>query len=243
MIEIRSLYCSYNKKTVLKNIDIKIENHLNILGVNGSGKSTLAKAICRVIKYSGNILLEGKEITNLTLPQRAKEISYIPPKLEVYDKYISVDEFVLLGRFTHKQNFSGYSKEDIAIKERMIKLLKIEHLKKHSLFSLSSGEQQLVQIATAMTQQSKTIIFDEPTANLDPKNSKTIAQHIKELKKHHNIILITHDLHLAKYLQNKVVFIKNKKLLHFRDNDSFFSEKNLSKLYNVEFDFMDVKYD
>lgn len=161
----------------------------------------------------------------------------------MYDKYISVDEFVLLGRFMHKQKFSDYAQDDYKIRDEKIQLLKIQHLKNHSLYSLSSGEQQLVQIANAMTQQSQTIIFDEPTANLDPKNSKIIAKHIKELKKHHNIILITHDLHLAKYLQNEVVFIKDKNLIHFKDTDDFFNDKTLSKLYDIEFNALGVHYE
>ena len=243
MIDINSLSCSYDDKIILKDIDIKIVNHLSILGVNGSGKSTLAKSICGAIKYDGDIVIDGDNIKDIPLIQKAKKISYIPTKLEVYDTYINVDEFILLGRFIHKKSFYSYTKEDEAIKDKAIKLLKIQHLKNLSLCSLSSGEQQLVQIAHALTQQSKTIIFDEPTANLDPKNTKTIARHIKALKKHHNIILITHDIHLAKYIQNEVAFIKDKKLLHFEKSDVFFESKNLSKLYGVEFDSLEVRYD
>lgn len=243
MIELRSLDCGYKDKKILENIDLKIDNHLTILGINGSGKSTLAKTISGLIDYEGDVVLNGQNLKNTPLKERAKTISYIPAKLEVYDEHITVDEFVLLGRFAYKENFFSYTQKDKTIRDESIKLLKIEHLKSHTLHSLSSGEQQLVQIATALTQQSKIIIFDEPTANLDPHNSKKIAGHIKGLKEYHNIILITHDLHLAEYVGSEIAFIKKRKLLHFKNCFEFFDEKNLKELYGVEFDSLVVRYD
>ena len=242
MIKIKNLTCSYDKNIILQNTDAVIEDDITILGINGSGKSTLAKAICGLLDYKGEILVDATDIKNLTFVQRAKLISYIPAKLDVYDRFITVEEFVLLGRFAHKGGFSTYSQTDKDMAKSMIKLLGIEHLGKHTLNSLSSGEQQLVQIASSLTQQSKIIIFDEPTANLDPKNSKKIAKHIKELKNRYFVILITHDLHLANYIGSEILFLKDKKLQHFKQSDNFFEPKNLSELFGVEFDGMDIKY-
>ena len=243
MIELRCVTCAYKDKEVLKNINLKTASHINILGANGSGKSTLAKTICGIIPYGGDVILNSTNIKELSLKTKAKTISYIPAKLDVYDEHISVNEFVLLGRFAYKESFFSYTKKDEALRDKYIKLLGIKHLKNHTLNSLSSGEQQLVQIAGALTQQSKIIIFDEPTANLDPHNSKIIAQHIKALKKHHNIILITHDLHLAKYMESETVFLKDKNILYFKDPSCFFDKENLKKLYGVVFDSLAVKYE
>ncbi len=241
MINIKTLTQTYKKKQILKNITLKIKTHLTILGANGSGKSTLAKAICGLIDYKGEIFLDTTNIKELSLIERAKSISYIPAKLEVYDPYISVEEFVLLGRFAHKENFLDYSQKDRDITKQTLEFLKISYLKEHTINSLSSGEQQLTLIAQALTQQSKIIIFDEPTANLDPRNSKIIAQHIKGLKEFHQIILITHDLHLAHYIENYIVFIKDKNAHYFEDN--FFTDENLEKLYGVKFNSLAVVYD
>jgi len=202
MIKLDSLRCSYDDKTIINDITLEIDNHLSILGANGSGKSTLAKALCSLIEYDGRVSVDSKDTKELSLKERAKLISYIPAKLEVYDPYISVEEFVLLGRFAHKQNFLDYSDKDRKITQETLDFLKISHLKKHTLNSLSSGEAQLTLIAAALTAQSKIIILDEPTANLDPHNSKIIAQHIKGLKEYHQVILITHDLHLAAYIDS-----------------------------------------
>jgi iron complex transport system ATP-binding protein len=114
------------------------------------------------------------------------------------------------------------------------------HLKENPVSSLSSGEQQLVLIAQALTQQSKIIIFDEPTANLDPHNAKIIAQHIQGLKEYHQIILITHDLHLACYVDSPVVFIKDKTAAFYERE--FFDDEKLEELYGVAFNSLAVKY-
>lgn len=241
MIELNSLSCKYDNELILKNTSLKIENHLSILGANGSGKSTLARSICNLIPYEGEITLDSIDVKELSLKQKAKIISYIPAKAELFDPYITLCEFVLLGRFAYKKSFFDYSEKDKKITQDTLEFLNIEHLSSHTLSSLSSGEQQLALIAQALTQQSRTIIFDEPTANLDPHNSKIIARYIKGLKEHHRIILITHDLHLANYIDSPVAFIKDKKLKLFKD--SFFDDENLMSLYGVEFESMAVKYD
>jgi len=241
MIEINNLTCSYDKKTILKDINLSINSHISILGANGSGKSTLAKTICKLTNFSGEILINSKNTKEITAIEMAKNISYIPSKLEIYDAFISVEEFVLQGRFPYKKGFFDYSDDDKSITKQTLELLKLTHLKNNALSSLSSGEQQLTLIAQALTQQSKIIIFDEPTANLDPSNSKVIAQRIKSLKDYHQIILITHDLNLASFIQSDVVFIKDKSASFYEDN--FFTNGNLAKLYGVEFEALAVKYD
>jgi len=241
MIELNSITCKFDDKTVLEDVSLKIENHLSILGANGSGKSTLAKAICKLVKHEGDILIDSINTNDLSLKQRAKNISYIPAKLEVYDIYITVEEFVLLGRFPYKKSFFEYSLQDKKIVKQTLEFLNIEHLREHTISSLSSGEQQLTLIAQALSQQSKIIIFDEPTANLDPHNSKIIAEHIKGLKDYHQIILITHDLNLASYIKSPVVFIKEARAKLYEDG--FFNNSTLEELYGVKFESLAVKYE
>ncbi len=241
MIEIDNLSCHFENQTVLKDISINIDSHLSILGANGSGKSTLARSLCNLVEFEGTITFDSVNIKELSLKQRARYISYIPAKLEVYDPYIKLFEFVLLGRFAYKKSFFEYTQKDKKIALKYLKLLNIEHLKEHSIHSLSSGEQQLALIASALAQESNIIIFDEPTANLDPYNSKVIAQHIKALKHSHQVILITHDLHLAAFVNSPVVFLKKAKATFYEKD--FFNNDTLEKLYKVPFNALAVQYD
>jgi len=241
MIELSLLTCKYEQKIILDELSLLIENHLTILGSNGSGKSTLAKAICDLIEFDGAVKINAKNIKEFSLKDKAQIISYIPAKLDVYDTYISVEEFVLLGRFPYKKSFFEYERADKQRVKKSLEFLNISFLASHSLGSLSSGETQLVLIAQALTQESQIIIFDEPTANLDPKNTKIIAKQIKKLKENHQVILITHDLHLAHYIDSSVFFINNKKGTFYKEN--FFNAKTLEKLYGIAFDNLAVKYD
>ena len=242
MIQLEALSCSYDAKKILDNINLEIEADLTLLGANGSGKSTLAKAICNLIPFEGKIKIDGMEMQSLSLQARAKRLSYIPPKLEIYDSFITVEEFVLMGRFPYKSNFFSYSAKDKKITQESLNFLHIAHLATQSVDALSSGEKQLLLIAQAVTQQSKIIIFDEPTANLDPKNSKIIAHHIKSLQESHQVILITHDIRLASFIGAPIAFIKSKKLTYYHKDD-FFQPSRLQELYGVEFDALGVKYD
>lgn len=241
MIELQSLTCRYGESAVLQDIDMRIPEHLSILGANGSGKSTLAGALCGLVPYNGKITLDGTDITLLSRTQRAKIFSYIPAKLEFYDSFMTLSDFVLLGRFAHKRGFFEYSKKDKHIAREKIELLGLRHLQEHTLASLSSGEQQLALIAAALAQESGIIVFDEPTANLDPHNSKALARYIKKLKESHRIILITHDLHLARYIDSQVAFIKDKKARLF--GREFFEDDVLKELWNVEFSSLVLRYE
>jgi len=162
-----------------------------------------------------------------------------------------------------------YSGKDKKITSNTLEFLKISHLKDHTISSLSSGEAQLTLIAGALAQQSKIIILDEPTANLDPHNSKIIAEHIKGLKDYHQVILITHDLHLASFIDSPIAFISSearspvklrmtedeakmrtpsfraptRNLVYYKDPINFFQDDILKELYGVEFSDLAVKYE
>ncbi len=241
MIKCADLSISFENKNILNNVTLEVQNNLSILGANGSGKSSFTKALSGLIEYDGDITIDSQNIKTLTPNARAKLLSYIPTKLELYDTLITVEEFVLLGRFPYKESLFSYAKKDYYIVKEMLEFLSIAHLAKHTIAELSSGEQQLTLIAQALAQQSKIIIFDEPTANLDPKNSKIIAQHIKALKEEHTIILITHDLHLAAFIDSQVLFIKDKSAKLYEKE--FFSDTMLEKLYGTAFSNLAVRYD
>jgi len=241
MIKLENITCKFQENSVLEDVSLDIASHLSILGANGAGKSTLAKIICDLLPYEGSVIVNEKNIAEYSLKERAKLLSYIPAKLEVYDTFITLEEFVLLGRFAHKTSLFDYSKRDKIIAEECLEFLHLKHLAKHSINSLSSGETQLALIAQALAQQSKIIIFDEPTANLDPKNSKIIAAHIKGLKEYHQVILITHDIALAAFVGSDVAFIKDKNVELFKEE--FFQKEQLERLYEVSFESYGVKYD
>ena len=234
-MKVRDLRVGYTDTAILETISFAIEEtgHLSILGPNGSGKSTLAKALCGLLSYEGSIKVDAQELRNIPSKERAKLISYIPAKMESFEQFTTVEEFVLLGRYPYKVSFKDYGAEDKKIVQETLKELGIETLGSSRLHALSSGQQQLVLIAQALAQQSRILIFDEPTSNLDPKNTALFVQELKKVRQNHMTILISHDIQLAAHLDDPVLFIHEKKAeFHAK---GFFEDETLSRAYGITF--------
>ncbi len=204
---------------ILKNISfaLKPKQNLLILGFNGAGKSTLAKALCGISPSS--VKLFGKQLSHYSSKERTKLINYIPAKLEIFDEYITLGEYLDLSRL-----------HTLLESKKLLKLLAIEHLKNKSCQQLSSGEQQLTMLATAVLHNAKITIFDEPTANLDPNKSRDIFSLLKS-GLFQSKIIITHDLTLAYRLGYDVLFIKEGEVDFFGSSEEFFNDSNLDKYF------------
>ena len=232
MIETKNLSCGY-ETTIIDALTFKSEKNLVILGANGAGKSTLAKALCALLKSEGEIFIDETPLSALSAHEQAKAITYIPPKLESYDTYISVLEFVLMGRHPYKNPFAEYSEDDQKMAKRLISKSRLDPHK--SIGVLSSGQQQLLLITQALAQESKIIIFDEPTANLDPKHSLEFYKALQDLEQDTQKIVITHDLNMAYKLGYEVLFIADGGGRHYKDPTQFFTPQNLKTCYGVTF--------
>lgn len=226
-IEVQNLTCRYAKEPVLEDVSVTLDTHTVIVGPNGAGKSTLALAVCGVLPYTGTIHFDGT-------PPDAKRIAYIPSTLEVYDPYISVARFVLMGRYAHKRTWQGYDPHDEARVTKVLAQLRITHLATLGVKQLSLGQQQLVLIAQALVQAPQVLVFDEPTAHLDPKNSRFFVQLLAQLQKQHRIILITHDLSVALHVGYEVMFVDSAKVQMFNP-ETFFLPHTLNALYGTSF--------
>ncbi len=232
-MRLSALTLAYTNTPILENIELQYEGSFSILGANGSGKSTLAKALCGLLAYSGSILLGGLELGEMEPKERAKKIAYIPSKMQSFEEFTTVEEFVLLGRYPYKTSFKDYTDADRDMVKSMLEELSISHLSNSNLDALSSGQQQLVLISQALVQESDYIIFDEPTANLDPKNTGLFLQEFKKLREKYTTILITHDIQLAFHLDDPVLFIKEGNARFYESG--FFEEELLARAYGVPF--------
>ena len=200
---------------------LKENESLIILGENGAGKSTLAKVLSNLIT-NDKVKLFDERIDKLSDLKRAQLINYIPPKLSIFDEYVTLKEFLELSTITNVDN------EKI---DNLIKLLKLEKLKHRYCKAFSSGEKQLLLLASSIMHDAKITIFDELTANLDISRLKEVFDIFNsDLLKQK--IIITHNLDLAYALKFKVLFIKDGKIEFFGQHDEFFSNENLKKFYN-----------
>ncbi len=217
MLEINN----YNSK-ILTNISfaLKAEENLIILGENGAGKSTLARVLCNLIE-NHNVSFFDKSLSSLNLKERALLINYIPPKLDIFDEYITLREFFTLSFISSVNN------EKI---DAIIDLLSLQHLEHKSCQHFSSGEKQLLLLGSALLHNAQTTIFDELSANLDINRLKEVFDIFNSPALKQKII-ITHNLDLAYALKYKVLYLQEGKIVFFGEHEEFFSASNLKKFY------------
>ena len=200
---------------------LKENENLIILGENGAGKSTLAKVLSNLI-LNDKVELLDENISKISDLKRTQLINYIPPKLSIFDEYVTLREFLELSFIENVNN----QKID-----EVIKLLNLRKLEDKYCKSFSSGEKQLLLLASAIMHNAQITIFDELTANLDISRLKEVFEIFNSnlLKQK---IIITHNLDLANALKYKVLFVKDGKIEFFGEHEEFFTNENLQRFYN-----------
>ena len=216
MLEIKNAVCGYRRgkktKTVIEGISISVDKGeiMCILGSNGIGKTTLFRSVLGGIPLlSGSVRVDGRELSEMTIRERAKKIGYVPQSHTPPFPF-SVMQVAVMGRTAHMQMFSTPSPADYEAAERALELMGIEHLKEEPYTEISGGERQLVLIARAIAQESDYLIMDEPTSNLDFGNRVRVLRRVRQLAETgRGIIMTTHDPDHAFSAATKVTVIKD----------------------------------
>ena len=204
LIEVKNLSKIYGsgeaEVKALKNINLNIEQgeFVAIVGPSGSGKSTLLHLLGGVDKpSSGEVIIKGESIYKL----KEKELAILRRrKLGFVFQF-----FNLIPVLTAEENIEmpvllDNGKIDKNYMNELLKLLGLEERRNHHPSELSGGQQQRVSIGRALANKPSIILADEPTGNLDSKNSKEVLELLKYCAKKYNqtLILITHDINIAK---------------------------------------------
>lgn len=242
MIQIKDLKFSYTKDREFLKIDellIKDNGIYSIIGENGSGKTTFLKLLCKILmKDKGEILLFEKEIKSLNEKDIAKIVSYIPQKIYLYYDF-PVFDFIKIGRYSKMDLFGNLSSKDYEEMNFLMEKLEIGHLKNRNCFSLSGGEMQLVQLARAIFQGGKILVMDEPFSNIDFRHRKKIIKIIDEIKYEKIILISSHDLGICFNISDKIIGLKNGKIVGFGETD--YMKNELAKIFETEIEFVENK--
>ncbi|OPX49117.1 ABC transporter ATP-binding protein [Clostridium thermobutyricum] len=205
----------YNETVALHDVDLIVNKKdlIAITGPSGCGKSTLMNILGLIDKQTkGEYILKGKNTSNLGDKEssilRNKEIGFI------YQHFALINELNLLENVIIPLNIRKMSDKDK--KENGKKYLKkvgLEGLERKYPYELSGGQQQRVAIARALAQETDIILADEPTGNLDEKNSEEILKLLIELNNDgKTVVVITHDNNIAKHCK-KIIKMKDGKII------------------------------
>lgn len=206
MLELQNVSYEIDEKKILNDINLKIDDHfVAITGPNGSGKSTLAKVIAGIITpTSGRILLDGEDITEMSITDRAnKGISYAFQQ-PVRFKGLTVKDLMRLSA----GNDTPYSQLCELLDE--VGLQPKEYINRSLDSSLSGGELKRIEIAMIFARSSKLSVFDEPEAGIDLWSfQKLIAIFEKMVERTKgNVIIISHQERILN-IADKIIYLKN----------------------------------
>lgn len=237
VLDVKNISFSYDGDLIFENISFSIEKGdvLCILGPNGTGKTTLIKCLNNIHKAdSGEILVNGENIENLSFAQISRHIGYIPQS-HVPTFPFSVFDVVLMGRAPYLNLTDNPKDEDRQIALNALKTLGIEDLKDKEYTNLSGGERQLVFLARILCQQPDILILDEPTSHLDFGNQIKLLEIIDNLAKSDlSIIMSSHFPDHAFLSSTKVAIMKNKRFIDFGSPNNVVTEENLKKAYSID---------
>lgn len=236
MLDVKNLSFSYGKKNVLNNINFSLEygKLICLLGVNGAGKSTLFKCILQIFNnYSGNISVDSKDLNKMKHSEIAKLLSYIPQEHRGVFNY-TVEQVILMSTTTDSI-FSKPGEDEILRVERVLDKIKIQNLRYRGYMELSGGERQLVLVARALAQDSKILIMDEPTSNLDFRNQIYLMSLLKKLASDgYTIFISMHNPDFALRYADEVVVLDNKRIKAKGRPMEVMTDELLSEIYQSQ---------
>ena len=236
-LELKNISFSYNKaknKTV-EDINFKIHKGemVSIVGTNGAGKSTIASLICGFnVQDSGEIFLNGQEISKLSIKQRGEKIGFVMQNQnQMICKSIISDE-VGLGLAVRK-----VPKAEIT--ERVNKALKICGMypyRNWPISAVSFGQKKRVTIASILVMNPEIIILDEPTAGQDFAHYTEIMEFLRQLNCELGItiIMITHDMHLMLEYTDRAIVVSDGHIIADDKSSKILTDEEITERANLK---------
>lgn len=245
-IEFRDVHLSFDGKKILNGVNFKVRRGETkiILGRSGGGKSTTIRLILGLIKPdSGQILVDGEDITHYT----EEEMNPIRQKIGmVFQEGALFDSLSVYENVAYRLHEQGVDEETVEKEvRRMLRFVDLEDAIDKMPSELSGGMRRRVGVARALVGDPTIVLFDEPTAGLDPPTARTICELAIKLRDLEDVssIFVTHEMNNLSYLsseyatvneQGEVIFemegeklcLVNTEVIMFRDGQIIFSGKD-----------------
>lgn len=226
IVSVRNLSHRYSVQWAVKDVsfDITSKGVMGLLGSNGAGKSTTMNIICGVLNQTeGDVFINGINLREN--PVEAKKfIGFLPQQPPLYTD-LTVEEYLRHSAFLRLMDAD---KVEDAVNVALEKC-SITHFRKRLIKNLSGGYQQRVGIAQAIVHNPSFVVLDEPTNGLDPNQIVDIRNLIREIAKHHAVLLSTHILSEIQAICDEINMIENGKLVFsgtMEDFDNYVSPES-----------------
>jgi polar amino acid transport system ATP-binding protein len=243
LLEVRNLVKRFDGKTVLKGIDVDLnEGQVKvIMGPSGCGKSTLLRCLNLLVEpTSGQIVFRGEEITRPGVDVRRlrQSIGFIFQNFALY-RHLTVLENVTLG--LRKIRKMSLREADEKAFHELERIGMFEHRHKYPS-QLSGGQKQRAAIVRALAMDPAVLFLDEPTSSLDPEMAREVVGVINQLYLDNvTMLCVTHDAFLAKYISDSVIFMDEGRILAEEIAERLFYDHPDPRIRQFYLSVLDVK--
>lgn len=203
-----------------------------LLGPNGSGKSTLVRLLAGLlVGDSGTVTVGGRDLRRLAPREAARSIAVVPQSLPRIPT-LRVDDFVLGGRYAHFGFWRTASQRDHDAVHDALAKVGAEDCAGRLLADMSGGQRQRVLVARALAQDADFVLFDEPTASLDPEHQVRVTELVVELVADgRGAVVVTHDFNLAAQIADRVVLLREGRVAGEGAVDAVLRPESLEPVY------------
>ena len=241
-MKVQNLSKKYDDKIVLDGVTMEFpeKSVISLIGPNGAGKSTLMGIISRLLERSGgSAVFDGRDLKDWKSSELAKHLSILTQSHNVQMK-LTVRELVAFGRFP----YSGgrLTGEDNKIIDRAIAYMELGELEECFIDELSGGQRQRAFIAMVIAQDTRFVLLDEPTNNLDIYHATQMMRMVRRLcdELGKTVVLVLHEINYASFYSDYVCAMKDGKIARFGKVNEVITKDVLSSIYNVDFEIMEI---
>lgn len=231
IIEIRQLSFHYpDGKLALNEISLKVMpgEKIALLGANGAGKSTLLLHLNGIFEGSGQILISGMEVKNSNLGKIRALVGVVfqNPDDQLFSP--TVFEDVAYGPI-----YQGLDQKTVQRKvDQALAAVHMTEFAARNPYHLSGGEKKRIAIATVLSMQPQILVFDEPTAGLDPRARRELIALLHELPQ--TMLIATHDLGLVKVLTPRTVMLNQGRIVADGPTAAILGDEGLLELHGLQ---------
>ena len=230
-LRIVNLRKSYRRRPVIRDVSMDLTRGevVALLGPNGSGKTTCFYAIVGLVTpESGQVLIDGRDVTLLPMYRRAKlGIGYLPQEMSIFrglsveDNILSILEISEPDRTRRREKL-----------EDLLSEFSVTHLRRASALSLSGGERRRVEIARCLAADPRYVLLDEPFAGVDPISVQEIRGLVIDLKRRGIGVLITdHNVRETLEIVDRAYILHDGKVLMSGTADEVIRDENVRRVY------------
>lgn len=229
LLTARDLSFAYDRRRILNGVSLTINagESVGLIGANGSGKTTLLRLLLGFLTGAGDVALCGAPLRSLGRAEIARRATIVQQDTRI-DFAFTAREIVAMGRTPYLGRFTPESSRDKEAIARAMEQTETDVFAERSVMELSGGERQRVHLARALAQETKVILLDEPTANLDLTHQFEALQLVRDFTRAGGgAIAAIHDLSLAARFCDRLLLLSNGQIVADGNAEDVITEENL----------------